>query len=109
MPQKAGSRIKSGMTKEGQCLPPIPKPPSTPCVRNRYDRLREGRLNYKAPWQCLRSEEHTSELQSLMRISYAVFCLKKKKKKNKTNKNNYQNEKKKVNMIQRRQSNINIT
>src|SRR3546814_10699356 len=29
---------------------------------------------------CLRSEEHTSELQSLMRISYAVFCLKKKKK-----------------------------
>src|SRR3546814_7430493 len=32
-----------------------------------------------AGWH-LRSEEHTSELQSLMRISYAVFCLKKKKK-----------------------------
>src|SRR3546814_6583945 len=36
-----------------------------------------------APWRVfqfhsLRSEEHTSELQSLMRISYAVFCLKKK-------------------------------
>src|SRR3546814_2714946 len=31
----------------------------------------------------LRSEEHTSELQSLMRISYAVFCLKKKKTNNK--------------------------
>src|SRR3546814_6757630 len=31
-----------------------------------------------------RSEEHTSELQSLMRISYAVFCLKKKKKKKHT-------------------------
>src|SRR3546814_2758380 len=30
-----------------------------------------------------RSEEHTSELQSLMRISYAVFCLKKKKRDNK--------------------------
>src|SRR3546814_4753728 len=30
----------------------------------------------------VRSEEHTSELQSLMRISYAVFCLKKKKKTN---------------------------
>src|SRR3546814_1896982 len=30
----------------------------------------------------LRSEEHTSELQSLMRISYAVFCLKKKKQHN---------------------------
>src|SRR3546814_8682266 len=32
-----------------------------------------------------RSEEHTSELQSLMRISYAVFCLKKKKNKHTTN------------------------
>src|SRR3546814_2329926 len=32
----------------------------------------------------MRSEEHTSELQSLMRISYAVFCLKKKKTKTKT-------------------------
>src|SRR3546814_5487478 len=30
------------------------------------------------PWERMRSEEHTSELQSLMRISYAVFCLKKK-------------------------------
>src|SRR3546814_4792665 len=38
--------------------------------------------------QCLqgRSEEHTSELQSLMRISYAVFCLKKKNKQQQTNK-----------------------
>src|SRR3546814_6392619 len=35
----------------------------------------------------LRSEEHTSELQSLMRISYAVFCLKKKKKNNKSGTN----------------------
>src|SRR3546814_10215223 len=36
-----------------------------------------------APWKSAssRSEEHTSELQSLMRISYAVFCLKKKQKK----------------------------
>src|SRR3546814_3162685 len=32
-----------------------------------------------SPTQPFRSEEHTSELQSLMRISYAVFCLKKKK------------------------------
>src|SRR3546814_7826499 len=40
-----------------------------------------------------RSEEHTSELQSLMRISYAVFCLKKKNKKQKKSKNpnRYQN------------------
>src|SRR3546814_4318060 len=42
-----------------------------------------------------RSEEHTSELQSLMRISYAVFCLKKKKKtdnqKDRNNTNNTHN------------------
>src|SRR3546814_3078552 len=40
------------------------------------------RRNYDRPLYrqgpCARSEEHTSELQSLMRISYAVFCLKKK-------------------------------
>src|SRR3546814_4394927 len=40
-------------------------------------------------WSCCpchsRSEEHTSELQSLMRISYAVFCLKKKNKNNSKN------------------------
>src|SRR3546814_7090391 len=36
------------------------------------------------PSHCRRSEEHTSELQSLMRISYAVFCLKKKKTYNQT-------------------------
>src|SRR3546814_4343293 len=35
--------------------------------------------NPKAAQSDVRSEEHTSELQSLMRISYAVFCLKKKK------------------------------
>src|SRR3546814_5533063 len=34
---------------------------------------------YLAPGNLGRSEEHTSEVQSLMRISYAVFCLKKKK------------------------------
>src|SRR3546814_10075175 len=39
-----------------------------------------------------RSEEHTSELQSLMRISYAVFCLKKKNKKNKMRNNDIQEE-----------------
>src|SRR3546814_7388126 len=36
-----------------------------------------------------RSEEHTSELQSLMRISYAVFCLKKKKKRQITQQNRF--------------------
>src|SRR3546814_7863815 len=44
-----------------------------------YDQwqLAQSREQKVAAW---RSEEHTSELQSLMRISYAVFCLKKKKK-----------------------------
>src|SRR3546814_4974065 len=43
-------------------------------------RIAADRGNRKADiLQILRSEEHTSELQSLMRISYAVFCLKKKK------------------------------
>src|SRR3546814_7445505 len=37
-----------------------------------------GRISWHTP--IAKSEEHTSELQSLMRISYAVFCLKKKKK-----------------------------
>src|SRR3546814_13575479 len=48
-----------------------------PCARRSPARLRRSNLRH----QCLqRSEEHTSELQSLMRISYAVFCLKKKTK-----------------------------
>src|SRR3546814_10013695 len=68
----------------------IPASPSRPCAarppaedaahdaggfraaaRHRFSRFRDRQS---------RSEEHTSELQSLMRISYAVFCLKKKKK-----------------------------
>src|SRR3546814_9908925 len=51
----------------------------------------EGRKGYPASCttpveegMVIRSEEHTSELQSLMRISYAVFCLKKKNKKHTT-------------------------
>src|SRR3546814_18133377 len=42
-------------------------------------RRRRGVERVVAAGQLQRSEEHTSELQSLMRISYAVFCLKKKK------------------------------
>src|SRR3546814_7362376 len=56
--------------------------PSSPCRRQ------DLMLGLFAPFRssyrniAARSEEHTSELQSLMRISYAVFCLKKKKKTN---------------------------
>src|SRR3546814_6240615 len=48
-------------------------------VRGRAERRRSGRHG-RSLSAGLRSEEHTSELQSLMRISYAVFCLKKKNK-----------------------------
>src|SRR3546814_10883276 len=52
--------------------------PQSPAARNIL-RLIERLASIRALG--LRSEEHTSELQSLMRISYAVFCLKKKKNK----------------------------
>src|SRR3546814_2582964 len=46
---------------------------------SRCPTLRPFRAGCRALWkEACRSEEHTSELQSLMRISYAVFCLKKK-------------------------------
>src|SRR3546814_1102867 len=53
-------------------------------------RRRAGRLAH-------RSEEHTSELQSLMRISYAVFCLKKKKQT--TDTNSICNDKRELNIL----------
>src|SRR3546814_4710568 len=59
--------------------------------KNRAGPIESGRRRY---WTSIqrparsRSEEHTSELQSLMRISYAVFCLKKKKNHNKSIHNN---------------------
>src|SRR3546814_1649078 len=53
-----------------------------PALLARIDRIVEtvDAEGLKLHPDSLRSEEHTSELQSLMRISYAVFCLKKKKK-----------------------------
>src|SRR3546814_6006079 len=50
----------------------------------RGNRIRTLQASLAIEQNTLRSEEHTSELQSLMRTSYAVFCLKKKK-----NNNNY--------------------
>src|SRR3546814_9504641 len=52
---------------------------STPLLR--HLRLKRVDLSIGSGQAGGRSEEHTSELQSLMRISYAVFCLKKKNKK----------------------------
>src|SRR3546814_4086270 len=48
-------------------------------VREAAARLKIGKTALYKALESTRSEEHTSELQSLMRISYAVFCLKKKK------------------------------
>src|SRR3546814_9894881 len=55
-------------------------------LNKEFEKLREENIQHRSA-QHSRSEEHTSELQSLMRISYAVFCLKKKKKQKKTNEN----------------------
>src|SRR3546814_1088268 len=66
---------------------------SDACLRGRFNIiLRIGYCSTERRPSCSenRSEEHTSELQSLMRISYAVFCLKKKKVKNKTNIKSYE-------------------
>src|SRR3546814_1079600 len=59
--------------------PPAARGRSAPHPRRRHRR---------GPALGSRSEEHTSELQSLMRISYAVFCLKKKTPTHTTNKQN---------------------
>src|SRR3546814_7642762 len=66
------ARARVGFDRNGTALRGIGK---------RYDQRKLG-SHSRTP----RSEEHTSELQSLMRISYAVFCLKKKKKKHDTHK-----------------------
>src|SRR3546814_3325983 len=61
---------------------PQEEPSEVPQVRHRLACSSLGRDRRRRRRSGLRSEEHTSELQSLMRISYAVFCLKKKKTKN---------------------------
>src|SRR3546814_7888049 len=59
--------------KRGSCVyAPRFEPPSMGNVEQQV------RVDLIIDRHCVRSEEHTSELQSLMRISYAVFCLKKK-------------------------------
>src|SRR3546814_3922977 len=60
-----------------------------PSARRAKRRVRKSLAVAKVENVSPRSEEHTSELQSLMRISYAVFCLKKKKKPNHKTNNQY--------------------
>src|SRR3546814_4896833 len=97
----AGCKRKNPNTVAAALLRPIKLPDrhgrrpdtarETPCyLRARsglFSRVRDRRARWEghrrrpATYCDHRSEEHTSELQSLMRISYAVFCLKKKKPK----------------------------
>src|SRR3546814_1443557 len=65
------------------CQPNHPPPASTSSATSQAsadEPRRCGAVESGGAGVLKRSEEHTSELQSLMRISYAVFCLKKKKK-----------------------------
>src|SRR3546814_5897586 len=78
MSRRAGSaKRRAAASKTGRARPPsrrgerLGEPDRNPCVDPLTRQRRE--------WPCRRSEEHTSELQSLMRISYAVSCLKKQK------------------------------
>src|SRR3546814_1296004 len=61
--------------------------PSLRCPERAFEGRRASQFGTKKGTEFIRSEEHTSELQSLMRISYAVFCLKKKRTNN--NQNHY--------------------
>src|SRR3546814_4117203 len=65
-PGRTATRRNSPHRLGSRAHPPAAKPNPPPSRRR------------SPPRTCRRSEEHTSELQSLMRISYAVFCLKKK-------------------------------
>src|SRR3546814_5229174 len=71
--RSAGGRVVTATSRRTPRRPPKSAPGSSPRRRT----------------PSRRSEEHTSELQSLMRISYAVFCLKKKKRQNRTRKDRH--------------------
>src|SRR3546814_3362471 len=77
-----GARIRT-ISAADELLSAIPRPSTTGALAGTW----RSEVGIEAPvsrWfdlaETARSEEHTSELQSLMRISYAVFCLKKKNK-----------------------------
>src|SRR3546814_10755026 len=82
---RSADRLGCGWTANSyrlNCGLPLPlKPFCCGWTANSY-RLNSARWTRRRFRSCGRSEEHTSELQSLMRISYAVFCLKKKKNNN---------------------------
>src|SRR3546814_10255541 len=79
-----------------QCLAHVQRARRRLVSRNWREQCFQQTLHRKWRQSAQRSEEHTSELQSLMRISYAVFCLKKK------------NTKRKLQLETRKCTNINI-
>src|SRR3546814_2639436 len=85
------SRCARRPARKGRAEPSLPQSPrlraadALPHLRPPHPVPELHRMDGRAPPR--RSEEHTSELQSLMRISYAVFCLKKKKNRIKENTN----------------------
>src|SRR3546814_9246616 len=88
MTRDYGSELEDHLTdleqlqKTGQIVSSLADLAKTMLERTRKaeDEMRRSEDEAKSLRRSLRSEEHTSELQSLMRISYAVFCLKKKQK-----------------------------
>src|SRR3546814_10020159 len=78
-------RVQEGQASWARTCTPLARRRTSAATSNGHPAQRlppkvtPGRLrgNLRSIW--LRSEEHTSELQSIMRISYAVFCLKKKR------------------------------
>src|SRR3546814_10638571 len=66
-----GAPAEVGLAAAARVIAALRDTPDAPLSRERAEELLTTPLE-------VRSEEHTSELQSLMRISYAVFCLKKK-------------------------------
>src|SRR3546814_1809943 len=74
----SGSQVDARLRRGLLRLPPADRHQggAADARRSQGRAARDPQLHHPAPE--MRSEEHTSELQSLMRISYAVFCLKKK-------------------------------
>src|SRR3546814_2115981 len=77
-PTVSGEKTDTSSTASGppMIIPTVPVMNIRPALRRSFHISLRSRLRVNR-----RSEEHTSELQSLMRISYAVFCLKKKQNK----------------------------
>src|SRR3546814_8203972 len=84
-PMKTCRKIAAGLLLLTAALPAVASahpPIAAEAAAANFEQDRADILAMAGNYRVSRSEEHTSELQSLMRISYAVFCLKKKKQSN---------------------------